>query len=81
MYKMFYICGKTKMNVIDLGAAFTTIPSGKITKQTSDYESWEEDKITNYNAYDSFMEGCGTNGLVIYAPESIYSNKTSFYVK
>ncbi len=81
MYRMFYQCGATSMKTLDLGAAFTKIPSEKITKQSSDYKDWEDDKVTSYNAYEEFMEGCGTTGLVIYAPESIYSNNKSLYAK
>ena len=78
MYKMFYQCGATAMTSLDLGVAFTKIPNKKITKQSSDYEYWEDDKVTSYNAYDEMFTGTGKSGAVIYAPESIYKNRTSF---
>ena len=81
MYKMFYNCGTGAMTTLDLGAAFTKIPSGKLTKQTSIYGDWEVEKVTSYNAYDDMFTNCGKAGLVVYAPESIYSNRTSFYAK
>ena len=78
MYRMFYQCGATAMTSLDLGVAFTKIPNEKITKQSSDYDDWEDDKVTSYNAYDEMFTGTGKSGAVIYAPESIYKNRTSF---
>ena len=78
MYRMFYQCGAISMKTLDLGAAFTKIPSGTVSRT---YKDWESDQITDYNAYEEFMEGCGTTGLAIYAPESIYSNNKSLYAK
>ena len=78
MYRMFYQCGAISMKTLDLGAAFAKIPSGTVSRT---YKDWESDQITDYNAYEEFMEGCGTTGLAIYAPESIYSNNKSLYAK
>ena len=64
--QLFYKCGKSSMTMLDLGPAFTRIPN---TME-------ESGKIVSANGF--MFQECGKSGAIIYAPESIYKNQTSF---
>ena len=68
MSYMFQLCGYNKMTDLDLGPAFTNIPSGKVTDS--------EENIVD--AYMNMFQNTGKSGAIIYAPEAIYKNSTSF---
>lgn len=76
MPSMFRYCGYNTMTSLDLGPLFTKIPGQKITKQESDYEDWESNKILEYNAYEQMLYNTGKSGVcTIYVSEAIYKNE------
>ncbi len=88
MQYMFNATGFTVMTSLDLGDKFDT---NKVTDMSHMFEGCGKTAMVTLNLGPAFtkvadkntdfMTDCGVTGLVIYAPESIYSNKTSFYVK
>ena len=76
------------MTSLDLGDKFNT---NAVTDMTEMFKNCGHIAMTTLNlgpaftkiATEStdFMTDCGTTGLTIYAPESIYSNKAEFYIK
>ena len=72
MRNMFSYCGAIAMTTLDLGPQFTNIPSGDITITNADGST------TTVSANNEMFRGCGTADLKIYAPESIYLDRTSF---
>ena len=72
MVEMFKGCGSTLMTALDLGPAFTKIPSGNIS-----YTNGDGENVTTDAHMDIFKE-CGTSTLLIYAPEAIYADINSF---
>ena len=85
MYHMFRNCGATSMTSLDLGDLFYTT---SVTDMTSMFQGCGSNamvaldlgpnftKIADSNT--DFMTDCGTTGAVIYAPEAIYKDLTSF---
>ena len=70
MISMFFNCGATKMTSLDLGPAFTQIPSAQV-------KNWNNTET--HEAYYQMFEGTGKTGsIVIHAPESIYQDKNNF---
>ena len=68
MYHMFYNCGNSLMTELDLGPAFTRIPSERITETS-----------TAHNGYDGMFDGTGkTKEIKIQASEQIYFDKNNF---
>ena len=68
MYHMFYNCGSSLMTELDLGPAFTRIPSDRITATS-----------TAHNGYDGMFDGTGkTKEIKIQASEQIYFDKNNF---
>ena len=88
MSMMFFRTGCTAMTSLNLGDKFNT---SNVTDMSNMFFNTGTTamKILNLgpaftkvaNRHSNFMTNCGTTGLVIYAPESIYSNKTFFYSK
>ena len=88
MQYMFNATGHNKMPSLSLGEKFNT---NSVTNMNYMFKDCGASSMTTLNLGPAFtkiadqntefMVNCGTTGLVIYAPESIYSNKTSFYVK
>ena len=88
MQYMFNATGYTKITSLDLGEKFDT---NKVTNMTSMFNGCGHTAMKTLNlgpaftkvasTNTNFMTNCGATGLVIYAPESIYSNKTAFYIK
>ena len=82
---MFDYCGYTAMTSLDLGDKFDT---SNVTNMKEMFENCGKaamttldlgpkfTKITSENA--DFMTNCGTTGTIIYAPEAIYKDRTSF---
>ena len=85
MYAMFDACGTMNMTSLDLGDKFDT---SNVTDMREMFQSCGEysmvaldlgpnfTKIADSNT--DFMTDCGTTGAVIYAPEAIYKDLTSF---
>ena len=83
---MFGDCGYTAMTSLDLGDKFDTknatnmgamfIRCGYETMTTLDLGPKFTKIPSDENS--SFMSDCGTTGAVIYAPEAIYKDRTSF---
>ena len=68
MYHMFYNCGSSLMTELDLGPAFTRIPSERITETS-----------TVHNGYDGMFDGTGkTKEIKIQASEQIYFDRNNF---
>ena len=68
MMQMFENCGSSNMTSLDLGPAFTKIPSGtdeKLEGQT-------------HEVYYNMFSNTGKSGCVIHAPESIFQDKNNF---
>ena len=65
MRDMFESCGYAAMTTLDLGPAFTRIPD----TYTDEYET--------FDAHENFLANTGIPGCVVYAPESIYKNRTA----
>ena len=88
MQYMFNATGHNKMPSLSLGEKFNT---NSVTNMNYMFKDCGASSMTTLNLGPAFtkiadqntefMVNCGTTGLVIYAPESIYSNKTAFYVK
>ena len=88
MTEMFSDTGYTAMTSLDLGDKFNT---NAVTDMTEMFENCGHIAMTTLNlgpaftkvaaTSTDFMTNCGTTGLTIYAPESIYSNKAEFYIK
>ena len=88
MENMFKDCGKENMITLDLGDKFYTTNA---TNMDNMFNGCGQNAMKTLNLgpaftkvanrHTNFMTNCGTTGLVIYAPESIYSNKTFFYSK
>ena len=88
MQYMFNATGNNKMPSLSLGEKFNT---NSVTNMNYMFKDCGASAMTTLNLGPAFtkiadqntefMVNCGTTGLVIYAPESIYSNKTSFYVR
>ena len=88
MKYMFNATGYTKMVSLDLGNKFDT---NKVTDMSYMFNDCGHTamktldlgpaftKVAGTNT--NFMTNCGTTGLAIYAPESVYSNKSAFYIK
>ena len=70
MMQMFENCGSSNMTSLDLGPAFTKIPSGT---------GLNYDGSQTHEVYYQMFSGTGKTGsIVIHAPESIFQNKNSF---
>ena len=68
MMQMFENCGSSNMTSLDLGPAFTKIPSG--TDENLEGQMHE--------VYYNMFSNTGKSGCVIHAPESIFQNKNNF---
>ena len=87
MWKMFDSTGKTAMTTLDLGEKFDT---RKVTNMKSMFQECGATAMTTLNLGPAFtripaestdfMTSCGTTGLVIYAPESVYANNGEFII-
>ena len=85
MSGMFQDLGKAKMQSFDLGNTFYTTA---VTNMTNMFNGCGQSAMTVLDlgpaftkiadSHDNFMTNCGTSELVIYAPEAIYSDRTSF---
>ena len=87
MWRMFESTGKTAMTTLDLGEKFDT---RKVTNMKSMFQECGATAMTTLNLGPAFtripaestdfMTSCGTTGLVIYAPESVYANNGEFII-
>ena len=87
MWRMFESTGKTAMTTLDLGDKFDT---RKVTNMKSMFQECGATAMTTLNLGPAFtripaestdfMTSCGTIGLVIYAPESVYANNGEFII-
>ena len=85
MKNMFAGCGNRLMTSLDLGNLFYTTAA---TDMTSMFNGCGQNSMTVLDlgpaftkiadTHDNFMTNCGTSSLVVYAPESIYSDRTTF---
>ena len=85
MYNMFYQCGYKSMSSLDLGDKFNT---SSVTDMHAMFYECGHELMTTLDLgaqfthiadeHTDFMKDCGTTGLTIYAPESIYANKEAF---
>jgi len=85
MSGMFRLCGNLKMTSLDLGDKFYTT---SVTNMSNMFNSCGAGAMTILDLGPAFTKiaetntdmfsYCGTTGLKIYAPESIYSNRTTF---
>ena len=69
MIQMFENCGYSSMVSLDLGPAFTQIPSDQV-------KNWNNTET--HEAYYKMFESTGKSGCVIHAPESIFQDKNNF---
>ena len=87
MEAMFSGTGNTAMTSLDLGEKFDT---RKVTNMKSMFQGCGATAMTTLNLgpaftkipaeSTNFMTNCGTTGLVIYAPESVYANNGEFII-
>ena len=87
MEAMFSRTGNTAMTSLDLGEKFDT---RKVTNMKSMFQGCGATAMTTLNLgpaftkipaeSTNFMTNCGTTGLVIYAPESVYANNGEFII-
>ena len=85
MYRMFYNTGGTLMTSLELGDLFYT---SNVTTMEGMFQGCGQSLMTTLDLgpaftkipaqHTDFMTDCGASGLVIYAPESIYLDRTSF---